>query len=181
MLFAERGYRGTGMKDIAAALNVQAPSLYNYVSSKQELLDLVYLQAAQGMGNAVRDGMALNSNVVTMVRRGMEEKVRWCVRHPSLLTVLWRETNELTPPVREQVLDLRARQRDTWREVVQQGLDAGVFSTPSAELAAFILHEMCSGLQVRHFSVELGRPESELVYLFGGMALNLLGRPADAT
>ncbi len=34
LLFAERGYRGTSMKDIAEALGVRAPSLYNHVASK---------------------------------------------------------------------------------------------------------------------------------------------------
>ena len=37
-LFAERGYRGTSMKDIAEALGVRASSLYNHVISKQDIL-----------------------------------------------------------------------------------------------------------------------------------------------
>src|SRR5215212_3772134 len=37
-LFANRGYRGTSMKDIAEGLGVSAPNLYNHVPSKQDLL-----------------------------------------------------------------------------------------------------------------------------------------------
>jgi len=37
-LFAERGYHGTSMKDIAEAVGMRAPSLYNHVGAKQELL-----------------------------------------------------------------------------------------------------------------------------------------------
>src|SRR5258708_19481283 len=37
-LFAVRGYRGTTMRHIAAALGIQAPGLYNHVDSKQEIL-----------------------------------------------------------------------------------------------------------------------------------------------
>jgi AcrR family transcriptional regulator len=32
-LFAERGYRGTSMKDVAETLGVRASSLYNHVTS----------------------------------------------------------------------------------------------------------------------------------------------------
>jgi AcrR family transcriptional regulator len=37
-LFAERGYHGTSMKDSAARLGIRAPSLYNHVESKQQIL-----------------------------------------------------------------------------------------------------------------------------------------------
>ena len=33
-LFAEQGYHGTSMEDIAEAMGIQKPSLYEYVSSK---------------------------------------------------------------------------------------------------------------------------------------------------
>src|SRR5947208_11300394 len=37
-LFAERGYHGTSMSDIAAVLGVRVPTLYSHIRSKQELL-----------------------------------------------------------------------------------------------------------------------------------------------
>src|SRR4051812_25734825 len=37
-LFAERGYRGTTVRDIAQELGIQGPSLYNHMRSKQEIL-----------------------------------------------------------------------------------------------------------------------------------------------
>ena len=47
-LFAERGYHGTSMRDIAEALSMRAPSLYKHVKSKDALLDeivTIYLDA----------------------------------------------------------------------------------------------------------------------------------------
>jgi AcrR family transcriptional regulator len=37
-LFAERGFDTTGMRDIAAAVGVKAPALYNHFASKEEIL-----------------------------------------------------------------------------------------------------------------------------------------------
>ena len=37
-VFAERGYHGTSMEEIARVVGMRASSLYNHVSSKQELL-----------------------------------------------------------------------------------------------------------------------------------------------
>jgi AcrR family transcriptional regulator len=40
-LFAERGYHGTAVSQIAAHLGIRTPSLYNHMRSKQELLETV--------------------------------------------------------------------------------------------------------------------------------------------
>src|ERR687886_417530 len=40
-LFAERGYHGTALSQIADALGIRTPSLYNHMQSKEELLEEV--------------------------------------------------------------------------------------------------------------------------------------------
>src|SRR3982751_2060899 len=37
-LFAERGYQGTSLADLAEQLGVQKPSLYHHIASKEDLL-----------------------------------------------------------------------------------------------------------------------------------------------
>src|SRR5919205_3249737 len=37
-LFAERGYQGTSLADLAEALGVQKPSLYHHIDAKEDLL-----------------------------------------------------------------------------------------------------------------------------------------------
>lgn len=44
--FSDRGYNGTGLKDIAAALHMTRPALYYYFKDKDELLSAVIAEAA---------------------------------------------------------------------------------------------------------------------------------------
>src|SRR3954454_19291326 len=45
-LFKEKGYGATSMRDIADAIGVEAPSLYNHISSKKEILQEICFRIA---------------------------------------------------------------------------------------------------------------------------------------
>ena len=47
-MFVERGYYETSLADIAASLNVTKPTLYYYVSSKEEMLAQIASSALAG-------------------------------------------------------------------------------------------------------------------------------------
>lgn len=45
--FNQKGYSGTSLKDVANRLGLTDPALYYYVRSKEELVYLCYLRAAE--------------------------------------------------------------------------------------------------------------------------------------
>ncbi len=59
-LFRERGYSAVTMRDLAQAVNLQAASLYNHISGKQEILSHIILDLAgrftAGMDEVVMGG-----------------------------------------------------------------------------------------------------------------------------
>src|ERR1700678_4792608 len=52
-LFAERGYDGTTLQDIAAAVGITRPGLYNYISSKEQLLAELVRDVSESTAHSV--------------------------------------------------------------------------------------------------------------------------------
>ena len=53
-LFAERGYDGTTLQDIADAIGITRPGLYNYISSKEQLLAALVRDVSENTAHIVR-------------------------------------------------------------------------------------------------------------------------------
>ena len=76
-LFAQRGYDGTTLQDIADAVGITRPGLYNYINSKEQLL-----------AELVRDVSENTAHIVHAVRLRADlssvEKLRVVVRTLAL-------------------------------------------------------------------------------------------------
>src|ERR1700678_2973964 len=127
-LFAERGYDGTTLQDIADAIGITRPGLYNYISSKEQLL-----------AELVRD---VSENTVLIVRAvrlrtdlSSVEKLRAVVRAlvlqragaPERFRVLDR--TEAALPEEVATLHLKARREvlAEMRTLIEDGVSRGEF------------------------------------------------------
>src|SRR5690606_37073900 len=68
-LFTQRGYEATTMADIGAAIGIRGPSLYKYVSSKQDLLAQVMTQTMENLLALHRKAVAGTEDVTQRLRR----------------------------------------------------------------------------------------------------------------
>jgi AcrR family transcriptional regulator len=174
-LFAKQGYRGTSMKDIASALNIRAPSLYNHLESKQELLREVVMDTITRLRADFDRAVDEASDPVDAVRRATAVHVLMHARYPDETRIGNREIPSIDEPVRTEYLRRRAEYSDAWQALVQSGIDAGAFSVPSPKFAVFAILEM--GIGVANWY----RPDGELSDVeigayFGELALQMLGR-----
>src|SRR4029453_7169904 len=89
-LFAERGFHGTSMGDLADALGVQKGSLYSLTGSKQELLFQAMREGAEAF-HAALDAIPEDTRGVERVRLALRGHLRVVSDQLDVATVFTRE------------------------------------------------------------------------------------------
>jgi AcrR family transcriptional regulator len=123
-LFAERGFHGTSMGDLAEAMGVQKGSLYSLTGSKQELLFDTMRAAAEAF-HAGLDGVPDDAPAVERIRLALRAHLRIVADQLDVATVFTREWRYLEGTQRETILAERRRYEDRWRTLLREGVEAG--------------------------------------------------------
>ena len=144
-LFAERGYDGTTLQDIADAIGITRPGLYNYISSKEQLLAALVRDVTENTAHIVR-AARLRTDLSSA------EKLRTVVRAlvlqragaPERFRVL--ERTEAALPEEVAALHLKARREvlAEMRTIIEEGVSRGEFRPRDERLAALSIIGMCN-------------------------------------
>lgn len=173
-LFAERGYRATSMKDLADALGVRAPSLYNHVSAKQDILYAIMDRAMDRATTALAAALDGVTDVAGQLRAATESLVLDFLRNSAEVTICNNEVRSLEPGNRSAIVAKRDYYAAQVRAIIDRGCRTGHFRTRSPQLAAFAVLEMGNGAKSwfrpdgRYADVHVARE-------YGEFALRIVG------
>lgn len=142
-LFARQGYHGTTVSEIAAALSIRTPSLYNHMQSKQQLLAQIIGDTTRAVWTDYQAAVAGHEKVTDRLRAAAEVYALRHATHPREAITVNRDVSALHEPLRSQVVALRRRHERAIRELIQTGCRQHAFSVSTPALASFGILELC--------------------------------------
>ena len=175
-LFAERGYHGTGIRQLADAAGLSSASLYHYMGTKEELLVAIMRGSLTGLLAAAEELRSIadpQERLVALVR--LHVRTHACA--PEQTRVVDDEVNALSQGARAEVVALRDRYEQLWQETIQDGAARGGFEVESAAVVRRALLEMCSGV-ARWWTPSGELDLDALADQYAGLALRLVGASA---
>jgi AcrR family transcriptional regulator len=137
-LFAEKGYHGTSIGDLAAAMGVQKGSLYAHIDSKQDLLWELARGGAAAF-HAALDAIPEELPVTERIRLALRAHLRVVAEQLDVATVFVREWRYLDAGRQEEFLAERRRYEERIRELFREGRELGHLRPDLDEAVAALL------------------------------------------
>ncbi|MFT5055575.1 MAG: AcrR family transcriptional regulator [Pseudoalteromonas distincta] len=152
----EKGYAATSVRDIAKALDMEPASLYSHFKNKEDILKITCFEMADKFELAVKE--------VNDIYFNAEEKLRIAIKlHVEILTqnldsalIFIRDWRNLTGTSLEKFIANRNSYEVGFREIVQTGIDEGVFNETDKKFAALTI------LSSVNWIVEWYKPDGNL-------------------
>ncbi|UGY14529.1 TetR/AcrR family transcriptional regulator [Bradyrhizobium septentrionale] len=145
-LIFEHGYEAMSLRQLAAEVGIQAGSLYNHISTKQELLfDLVQ----EHINDLLRElDLALESKAdpVEKLRAFVAFHVSYHMTRKREVFIANSELRSLEPKNYDAVVALRGAYEQRLAQILTDGVAEGVFEVVDIQVGTFAIIAMLTGL-----------------------------------
>ncbi|MBC3190370.1 TetR/AcrR family transcriptional regulator [Pseudonocardia sp. C8] len=137
--FAEKGFHATTTRDIATAAGMSPAAVYVHHRSKEELLHLISRAGHETTLELIRAAVRSTSDPAEQLTAVIREFAVHHARAHTTARIVNYELAALSPEHHAEIRELRRAISAELRALIQRGIDAGVFRTPHADMAATAL------------------------------------------
>jgi AcrR family transcriptional regulator len=135
-IIRQKGFHATSMKDIADAVSLQKASLYHHVSNKQEILLLLLEQGLDILTDRLHKVLQKDEPVDIKIRQAIAAFFEVLFEHSDIVSVLLLEHRSLDSDLHSRHIASRDRYERLWRDLIQEGIQSGVFRPCDPALTA---------------------------------------------
>lgn len=135
-LFKEKGYSAVTMRDIAKVVGVKAASLYNHISSKQDILATIIISLAEEFTEDLEEIQLLDSTSLEKTRRIIMHHIDITHRHTYEMAALNNDWMHLEEQL-DYYLLLRTAYESNFREIIIEGIKRKEIVDTNPEVVLF--------------------------------------------
>ena len=132
----QKGFHAASMADIAKSVQLEKASLYHHFSSKQEILLELLDRALELVIDRMAQVMCLDVPADEKLRLAMRSYLKVLSEQGDLVSVLLLEHRSLDVENQSRHIHYRDRFENMWRNLIQEGVDTGVFQCDDIPMTA---------------------------------------------
>ena len=146
-LFHQHSYEATSLRQVADAVQLQVGSLYNHISSKEELLFRIMRRVMVELIDHTREAMQqAGDDVVAQMRAFMQASIHFHATRREETFIGNSELRALSEERRKEIVALRDEYQDLLGDALAQAADEGLVHVDDVQLATFTGLAICSSV-----------------------------------
>lgn len=138
-MFREKGYAATSMRDLAKEVGIEAPSLYNHYTSKEQLLKEICFGIAEQFFKAFDESFDADEKAAKKLKTAIKAHVGVIANNIEASSVFFQEWMFLTEPDLGKFKKMRFEYEQKFKDIIDKGIKKGDFKEINVKLAVFTI------------------------------------------
>jgi AcrR family transcriptional regulator len=155
-LMRTKGYTSTTVRDIASSLNIEAASLYNHISSKEEILETICASLANQFETGILEINDIYFNATEKLRMAIESHILILTQDLNASYVFIHEWRNLGETALNEFVRRRDLYEKEFRDILFLGEQEGTFTDVDEK---FVVITILSSL---NSTIEWYKPNGQL-------------------
>jgi AcrR family transcriptional regulator len=139
VLFHHRGYKATTLHEVAKAVNMEAPSLYNHIKSKQELLSVLLLLVGKKFVEGIDVIVYTSLSPLKKLEKIVQLHIDLSYEYNDAMSLMFAEYIHLNEADMIKFLKLKSDYEVKFRGVIQDCIESGDIVDNNIDLMVFTL------------------------------------------
>ncbi len=127
-ILSEKGYAGTRLTDVAEVAGLEAPAIYYYFSSREELITEVMAVGQVRLREHVKEALnslPLESTPMDRICVAIEVHLRVELQLSDFATAMTRNSGQMPQDIRSRLQDESAAYVALWRDLLEEAREQG--------------------------------------------------------
>jgi len=146
-LFRKKGFPATSMRDIAESIGIEAPSLYNHIESKNEILKDICFRIARLFTGNLREVEMSNQTNLSKIESIIRFHISMMVDEYESVYISDHEWKHLPEPFLTDFKTQRRNYRSRLAALLQKGIDKKEISAINTYVAVFTILSAIGGIE----------------------------------
>ncbi|HTD93054.1 MAG TPA: TetR/AcrR family transcriptional regulator [Chitinophagaceae bacterium] len=152
IMFREKGFAATSMRDLAESVGIEAASLYNHIRSKNEILEAICFDVANRFNTNMEIMEAGKQGTIEKVETLLRFHIRQMINQYEEVYVSDREWKHLEEPYLSNYQNQRRSYRKRFASIIEEGIQKQEIRNIDAPTSILILLHAVSGIESWHRS-----------------------------
>jgi len=156
LLFKDKGYSATSMRNLADHLGLEAASLYSHIKSKEEILQKICFNLANDFFRAIVEVDLQNISGIEKLHAAIVAHIKVITKNPDASTVFSNEWKHLSEPHLTKFIAMRTEYENHFLNIIKEGNKNKEFTVQNPKLSVITILSSLNSLQTWY------RPEGKM-------------------
>ncbi|MET0638283.1 MAG: TetR/AcrR family transcriptional regulator [Chitinophagaceae bacterium] len=152
IMFREKGFAATSMRDLAESVGIEAASLYNHIRSKNEILEAICFDVANRFNTNIDSIESSEQASIKKIESLLRFHIKQMIEKYEEVYVTDREWKHLEDPFLSNIRSQRRNYRKRFAGIIEEGITRKEVKEIDAATAVLVMLHAVSGIESWHRS-----------------------------